>query len=118
MARRHLRLAETSPTGSPIGSPVTAEDQDLQLKIDHATEIVLDYIARPADADWTAEMSAWDDGSVPGSIQAAILMQLGELWRYRGDDAASEQGSTLSTGDDLSPMVKNLLKRFRDSVLA
>lgn len=118
MARRHLRLPETSSTGSPAGSPPTPEDADLQLKIDHATEIVIDYIARPTDAAWMAEIAAWDEGSVPGSIQAAILMQLGELWRYRGDDASSEQPPTPDAGNDLSPGVKNLLKRFRDSVLA
>lgn len=117
MARKHLRLPDVSPAGSPSSPPAPADD-DLQLKIDHATEIVLDYISRPTDAAWTAEIEAWDVGSVPGSVQAAILLQLGELWRYRGDDAASEQPSDPSAGDDLTPMVKNLLKRFRDSVLA
>lgn len=118
MARRHLRLPETSATGSPAGSPPTPEDDDLQLKVDHATEIVLDYIARPTDAAWTDEIAAWDAGSVPGSVQAAILVQLGELWRYRGDDAANEQPTNPSGGDDLSPFVKNLLRRFRDPVVA
>ncbi len=118
MARRHLRLGDdTTPAGSPSSPPVP-EDADLQLKIDHATEIVIDYISRPADVAWTEEIAAWDESSVPGSVQAAILTQLGELWRYRGDDAASEQPADPSAGDDLSPDVKKYLKRFRDPVIA
>ena len=112
-AQAHLRLS-ASTDGSP-----SATDADLQLKIDQATEIVIDYIARPADAVWTATIESWNAvGSPstipPASVVAAVLLQLGDLYRYRGDDADEmrrEPGA-------LSPGVVSLLHRYRDPVLA
>jgi hypothetical protein len=117
-ARRHLRLSEEIGGGSPpSGSPPSAEDEDLQLKIDQATEIILDYIERPADAVWTAEIASWDSATVPGSVQAAILLQVGQLWRFRGDDQSNEQLPASEHGY-LALGVTALLHRFRDPALA
>jgi hypothetical protein len=113
-AQEHLRL-----TPSTEGSPSLA-DQDLQSKIDQATAIVLDYIARPTDAIWTAEIESWDllgspIGTPPGSVVAAVLLQLGDLYRYRGDDVEAE--SRRERGF-LTPGVMALLHRYRDPALA
>lgn len=103
-AKQHLRI--TSST----------EDADLALKLAQAHGLVLDYIARPSDADYLAEMEAWDDESAPKAVQAAILRQFADLCRFRGnDDDASE---VRVDGNALSPRVKQLLKMYRDPALA
>ena len=56
----------------------------------------------------------WDSTTVPALVQAAILLQLGELYRFRGDD--QEHGA--QTPGDLSPLVTNILRRYRDPALA
>lgn len=77
----------------------TSEDTDLQAKLDAAEAVILDYIKTPAP----------DPSAL---IPAAILLQFGELYRYRGDDDGPKQ-----TDGDLSPHVTNLLRRFRDPAL-
>lgn len=108
-AQRHLRL----PVSTETNSPLTVAEQDLQDKIDAATWLIWDYLARESDSDWVNEMTAWDDVSVPKDIKAAILVQTGELYRFRGDDneqAAREPGF-------LSPLVRAMLARRRDPVI-
>jgi len=106
-ARRHLRLPTLAATPD--------EDEDLRMKVYTATAVVLDYLARPTDLTWTAEMAAWTIDTVPRVVQAAILVQLGELYRFRGDDA----GTTPTPEHGfLSPLVTALLHRYRDLTLA
>lgn len=108
---RHLKL------GPYVGgSPLSEREADVQAKLDAAEAIVLTHIARADDADWTAEIAAWTDVTVPRRIQAAILLQLGELWRFRGDDAA--QDIPKREPGFLSPTVDALLKNYRDPALA
>jgi len=65
-------------------------DDDLTVKIEHATAIVVDYLDRNED-DWAA-------GSPQGSpadqefpiVQAAILEVLTNLWRHRGDEGTQD----------------------------
>lgn len=102
-AKKHLRI-----TGSE-------EDEDLRTKLAQAQAIVLDYIARP-DEDWEDEIEAWTQTTVPMNVQAAILYQFGELYRFRGDDAESEQPKR--PDGRLSPYVEALLKRYRDPVVS
>jgi len=71
-------------------------DDDLQLRLDQATAIVIDYIKKP-DHDWTPE-------TVPGPISAAILLVTRNLF-----DEVDEP---------LSEPVKALVHRFRDPALA
>ena len=117
-AREHLRL-----TPSVDGSP-SLGDIDLQSKIDQATAIVLRHIERPTDAAWTAEIASWSlDGSPAGTppdgIVAAVLLLVGELHRFRGDDpgtiVSSPERGRLGA---LSPMVEGLLASWRDPPLA
>lgn len=71
-------------------------DSDLQLRLNQATEIVIDYIKQP-DHEWTSE-------TVPGPISAAILLVTRNLF-----DEVDEP---------LSDPVRALVHRFRDPALA
>jgi len=102
--KAHLRL-----TGMTLDSATSA---DLVLKIQQATAIVLDYIARPDD-DWIAEIEAWTEDTVPPSVQAAILLQVGELYRFRGDEEPPKREHGF-----LAPHIVALLHRFRDPAVS
>lgn len=102
-AKAHLRIDTAS------GSPVDAADADLLLKMAAAEDIVLDYLKVPASSP-----PLWDETTVPPLVQAAVLMQLGELYRFRGDDVEAPA----HTPGDLSPVITNILRRYRDPALA
>lgn len=97
----------------------TDEDDDLELKLAQAEAVVLSYVTqRVSDADdWETTVNAWTSSTVPPQVQAAILMQTGELYRYRGDDEAADTHQKREPGM-LSPYVMALLYRFRDPALA
>lgn len=113
--RDHLKLPQ------PIGSPaVGPDDDDLQLKLDAATQLVCEYIAdrHPADEDWIAEIESWDVSASPQTeapkvIVLAVLEQAGEFFRFRGDDEKTpmERGY-------LSPAIENLLSRYKNRAFA
>lgn len=88
-ARRHLRLT--------VDDMDTDTAADVATKSETASEIVIDYIKRPAHG-WTAD-------TVPGVVRAAILLTLAALFEDRETATVSEP-------------VKNLLHRFRDPALA
>ena len=88
-------------------------DQRIERMTKQATAIVLEYIGRSSDTAWTATIAAWTEATVPDVVQAAILLQLGELYRYRGDDELPKRDE-----GDLAPGVKSLLRRWRDPVIA
>jgi hypothetical protein len=102
-AKTHLRY-----TGN-------ANDEDLQDHLDQAEAQILDYIG--STQHWRDVAAAWTEATVPKFVQAAILLQCGELDRYRGDDQAGE-GPIREGAEDLSPQVRELLRRTRDPVLA
>ena len=107
-AKDHLRI--TTPDGHP-------DDADLQLKLDGATDAIRRYVARSDYGKAFAE--AWTSPeTTPPDAQAAVLMQLGELWRFRGDDPGSINYSPAREGSDLAPVVVGLLRRFSHSVFA
>lgn len=108
-AADHLRLTLTLGS-SPPGS---SEENDLTLKLAQAEDIVLDYLKAQPTSTSPAE---WDADTVPPLVTAAILLQLGELWRFRGDDVDG-QGPAQTAGG-LSPAVTNILCRYRDPALA
>lgn len=109
--KRHLRLPEA------VDSPLSAHDEDLQAKIDQATELILGYLARrSSDTAWADTMALWDETTVPRVVQAAILRQTAELYRFRGDDPDGEPPVT--DGGYLAPGVATLLHRLRDPALA
>lgn len=110
VAKRHLRL------GDSVDSPLSSADTDLQLKLDQAEAIVLNYIKRPDDADWSDEIDSWTEDTVPGDVQAAILYQVGELHRFRGDDV--DQDKPRREDGYPTPAVKALLHGYHDPALA
>ncbi len=106
-AKKHLEFTGTSH-----------EDEAIASKLAIAQNIVLDYIKqRRSDGDaWAVEVDAWTDETVPPRVAGAILEQLSELVRFRGDDAPGdapkwEQGY-------LSPNIVRLLYRLRDPAIA
>lgn len=108
-AKTHLRIA-TAP-----GHP---DDGDVQEKLDAAEAAILRYVERsPAGATLVA---GWvTDLDAPADLRAAVLLQLGELWRFRGDDPASAALMPMrEAGTDFAPGVAGLLRRFGDPVLA
>lgn len=106
-AKQHLRLGSS-----------TDQDDDLTLKLAEAHALVLDYIARPSDEDWTAEMEAWGGSppTAPLAVRAAILRMFGNLCRFRGDD--DDPSEVRVDGHNLPARVKQLLSHYRDPVLS
>lgn len=109
VAKQHLRL--TVADGHPL-------DVELDHTLAGAEAAVLDYVSRNEPGkttvlDWT------DPTSTPVNVQRAVLLVLGELWRFHGDDPG---GSATSPGreaySDFQPAVLGLLRRFTDPVLA
>jgi hypothetical protein len=100
----------------------TASDVDIQQKLDHAEALILDYIG--STDTWRTTIAGWlaDPTTTPPVVTAAILVQLGELDRFRGDDETDALPSRLrarnESSDDLSVLVVELLRRTRDPVLA
>lgn len=89
------------------------EDGDINDKLVAAQQVVIDYLTR-RDTTWNAEMAAWDAETVPASVRHAILVQLGELYRKRGDDVETDPRGPVA----LSPTVMALLMRYRDPGVA
>lgn len=64
-----------------------AENELIDLYLQTAQHIVIDRLERAtSDTAVLATIEAWDEDTAPGAIKAAVLTQLGELYRFRGDD--------------------------------
>jgi hypothetical protein len=94
----------------------TEFDDDIVLKMDQATAIVMDYLKRPTDQAWEAGSPGSPGGGSPGDdlsltiVQAAILEVLTNLFMHRGDDAAND--------GPITPRIESMLRRLRDPALA
>lgn len=103
----------------------TGDERNTEIlsKLAQAEAMVLAYLARPSDATWTATLASWGTavGSPPtlvlppAQVQGAILVQLSELDRFRGDDA---EGLTGTAHGQLSDLVKSRLIGLRVPVFA
>ena len=93
-AKAHLRI--------PLA--MIADDTDIQLKLDQAETIILDYLDTSVDAAWVSP------ATTPGQVTAAILLALGDLHEHRGDDM------TLSA--TTWQAIERLLVRSRNAALA
>lgn len=102
-AKRQLRITHTN------------EDDDLQEKLEAATEAVLDHLVR-RDETWNATMEAWTVDTVPRSIRQAILVYFGTLMHRRGDDDPGTAGT--SRPGALPPEVEALIARYRAPAVA
>lgn len=98
-ALRHLRLG-TDDGGSDEDHP---DADEVELKAEHASEIVRDYCTHEDKGDWT-------DEDVPASVQAAVLVVLSDLWEHRAGSSSEDVF--------LSVAVKSLLTKYRDPTLA
>jgi hypothetical protein len=105
-AKDHLNI--TTPAGDP-------DDADLTLKLAAAEALVLDYCG--STAYWRDITATWTSATVPMQVQAAILFQCADLFRFRGDDTRTDQPDR-TDGYDLSQAVRDLLRRLRDPVVA
>lgn len=116
LAQGHLKRTIVS------ASPPSPEELDLRLKIDQAEDIVIGYVnQRLIDGDiWAALVDAWDVTSTtyppPPRVQAAVLVQLAELDRFRGDDVAGEP--MRDAGMTIHPRAAGYLYPLRDPAMA
>jgi len=95
-AKDHLQI----PTMAP-GDP---DEADVQLKLDQAEAIILDYVAERADPAWVSPETA------PAPVVAAILLMCARLYRHRGDLEEADADLWLAIG--------RMLRRFRDEAIA
>ena len=92
------------------------DDPDLLQKMAAAEAAIVNYLNRSATG--RTNVDGWtDDATVPRDVQHAILLELGALDRFRGDDAADADPS-LDPGSELAPAITSLLRRWSDPVLA
>jgi hypothetical protein len=94
-AKLHLRITTAA---------LDPGDLDIQLKLDQAEAVILDYLDTFADAAWVSPATA------PGWVTASILLALTDLYEHRGDD------QTLS--EKTWEAVTRLLVRARNPALA
>lgn len=113
-AKAHLRL--------PLTGSQASDDDDLQMKLMVAHEMVFDYLTqRISDSDsWEAIVDSWDAETAPRRVIAAILVQFTDLYRFRGDDSEEyARGSAYKRQEGaLNPAVVALLFRLRDPALS
>ena len=111
----HLRLP--LEVGSPDSEIANAMDRDLTMKIMQASALILDYlkVSLTSPPDWNA-----DAGTVPLVVQLATLVQLGEIWRFRGDDPGTieQNRANSSAPGDIAQQAKDYLWRWRDPAIA
>jgi hypothetical protein len=108
----------------PSSSPPSSAELDVRLKIEQAEALVLDYVnQRISDGDlWDATVASWDalaDPPVapPAQVTAAVLVQLTELYRFRGDDVDGDEPER-PVGAVLHPRAAAYLYRMRDPAIA
>ncbi len=89
-AKAHLKIEEAD------------EDTDLQLKLDGAIELVVDYC--------DTQDPIWSSDTVPARVKSAILLVLGNLYGSRGDKTPS--------GPPISQNVEDLLYKWHTPALA
>lgn len=91
------------------------DDPDLLQKMAAAQAVVLRYVQKEA---YGREKSAtWADPlTTPLDAQHAILLQLDELFRFRGGDLTDDTPAR-DAGSELSPAVTALLRRWTAPVM-
>lgn len=86
------------------------DDGAIDLKMQLATGIVLDYVG--LNDPVTGVARTWTEATVPDPVKAAILELVANMWAHRGDE---EQAASI---DDLPPRVRAWLNRYREPVVA
>lgn len=111
-------LVEFEAVKAHLRITTTTEDADLQLKTDAAEAAIVRYVSKSANGKTVVE--TWTDPTAtPKDVQIAVLFQVAEFYRFRGDDPGAAIYSAGRDFDhDLSPVVLGLLRRFTDPVIA
>ena len=99
-AKAHLRITST------------ADDPDLTEKLTQAEAAILDYIG--STDHWRTITATWTVDTVPPVVVACILLQIGELFRFRGDELPNPRVGS----ENLSAQIQGLLRPWRDPVFA
>jgi hypothetical protein len=93
---------------------VTSDDDvDLQDLIDQAEAHCVGWCSKTPRSKAVAD--AWTPETVPKEVVLAILVQTGELDRFRGDDA---DGPPRQDGEELCVTVRELLRAYHDPGIA
>jgi hypothetical protein len=92
----------------------TDEDIDLQAMLDQAEAHILTWCSVTPRCKAVAD--AWTPATVPPAVVAAILVQLSELDRFRGDDLDPPPRPDTDAGP--SVLVRELLRAYHDMALA
>lgn len=108
-ANDHLRLDLEGDGSSPESFDSDIRTAEVKLKMEQATDVVLDYLKVGQDSP-----PLWDEDTVPPRVRAAILLVLTSLY----DDKAAGEMLTGLAGNDLANPVVALLYRLRDPALA
>jgi hypothetical protein len=92
----------------------TADDVDVQALTDQAEAQIVGWCSTTPRAKAIAD--TWvDAATAPLVVVAAILVQAGELYRFRGDEPA---GPPRATGEELGVQVRELLRAYHDPGIA
>jgi hypothetical protein len=92
----------------------TADDVDVQALTDQAEAQIVGWCSTTPRAKAIAD--TWvDAATAPLVVVAAILVQAGELYRFRGDEPA---GPPRATGEELGVQVRELLRAYHDPGVA
>ncbi len=93
----------------------TDEDGDLQALVDQAEAHILNWCSVTPRCQALVDGWIADPVTVPAVVVAAILVQAGELDRYRGDDP---DGPPRASDESLGVTVRELLRAYHDAVIA
>jgi hypothetical protein len=92
----------------------TADDADVQTMADQAEAQIVGWCSTTDRSK--AVVDTWTDATtVPLVVVAAILVQTGELYRFRGDEPA---GPPRETGEEFGVQVRELLRAYHDPGIA
>ena len=114
--KAHLGL----PVESGSSAAQQAADDELQLYLETAQELVIAYVKQRRDEDeaeaWAETVEAWTEETAPKQVLAAIRVMTAHLYRMRGDDAAGDQPKQ---DDGRVPfLVRMYLDGYRDPTVA
>jgi hypothetical protein len=91
-------------------------DPGLLQKMAAAEDAILTYVRKEPYGQ--EKSAAWTDPTTtPAAVQHTILLELTELYRFRGDDLEGE-GAARDPSSELSPTITALLRRWTSPVLA
>lgn len=92
----------------------TADDVDVQAMADQAEAHIVGWCSTTPRSK--AVVETWTDATtVPLVVVAAILVQVGELYRFRGDEV---DGPPRTDGEELGVQVRELLRAYHDPGIA